>query len=298
MAFRYDFIGVGGLAVDLVLRVEQLPAADEKYPAALVGKLPGGFIANATCAASRLALRTGYIGWAGDDADGALLHDDFVRWGVDPAGLARVPGEVTPFTVVLADAQGRRAIVVPASPLYTLPLSEAQLALAAQARIVYTYPRDLAWCQRLHDAAQVSGGGLALDIESIIPLRGAALRNAIRLAEVVFLAESSLELLGVTSIRGLAGPGQWVIQTAGSRGVYGVEAGRDEPVFVPGRAVEVVDSTGAGDCFHAALIAARLDGADLPAALAFANAAASLQVQQPGARGGLPSRAEVEAVLL
>jgi sugar/nucleoside kinase (ribokinase family) len=61
--------------------------------------------------------------------------------------------------------------------------------------------------------------------------------------------------------------------------------------------VPTVDTTGAGDCFHAALIAARLDGATLHEALAFATAAASIKVQHWGARGGLPTRPEVEALL-
>ena len=103
MSERYDFLGVGGLAVDWLMSVDRLPIADDKYPARLVGKLPGGFIANATCGAGRLGLRSAYIGWTGDDADADLLVDDFGAHGVDPAGLVRVPGELTPFTVVITD---------------------------------------------------------------------------------------------------------------------------------------------------------------------------------------------------
>ena len=91
----FDFIGVGGLAYDLVLQVERLPLADDKYPASL-GKLPGGFIANATCAAARLGLRTSYIGWVGDDDDGEHADRGLHRLGRRPGGLVRVPAKRRP----------------------------------------------------------------------------------------------------------------------------------------------------------------------------------------------------------
>lgn len=298
MGERYDFLGVGGLAVDWVIAVAQpLPLVDDKYPARLVGKLPGGFIANATCGAARLGLRSAFTGWTGDDADADLLADDFRRHGVDPAGLVRVPGEVTPFTVVITDDDARRAILLPNSPLYAQPLAPEHLALAERARVVYTYPRDEAWVTALADAAHADGGWLALDVESASPLRGAALRAAIDRAEIAFVARDTLESLHAEPLREIVRPDQWIIMTGGGAGAWGIAAGTAEPVYQPARRVEAVDTTGAGDCFHAALIAARLSGASLPEALAFASAAAALKVRHRGARGGLPTRAEVEAFL-
>lgn len=297
MPAEFDFVGVGGIACDLVLRVERLPLDDDKVPAQWVGRLPGGFIANATCAAARLGLRTAYAGWVGDDADGQMLSDSFAEFGVQPRGLVRVPGEQTPFTLVITDAGGRRAILLPAFPLYEQPLTPDQLALAARARVVYTFPRDAAWCAQLGDAARQGGSLFVLDIESAVPLRGEALREAIRLADVFFVAESALEALGLSPLEGVMRPGQWAIVTAGARGAYGLIGGQEQAVFQPAFHVPVIDSTGAGDCFHAALLAARLDGVALPAALAFASAAAALKVQHQGARGGLPTRAQIEALL-
>jgi len=294
---RYDFLGAGGLAVDLAITVDRLPIADEKYPARLTGRLPGGFIANATCAAARLGLRAAYIGWSGDDADGDLLAQDFRAWGVDPAGLVRVPGEPTPFTVVITDAHANRAILLPESPLYAQPLSADHLALAARARVVYTYPRDPAWVAALAGAAHAGGGLFALDVETAAPLRGPALRAAIEQADIAFLPRGMLDEIGAASPRALARPGQWIVMTGGGEGAWGLAAGMAAPVHQPARRVTAVDTTGAGDCFHAALIAARLDGADLPQALAFAGAAAALKVQHRGPRGGLPTRAEVAALL-
>ncbi|NDJ75633.1 MAG: carbohydrate kinase family protein [Chloroflexi bacterium] len=297
MTLRYDFVGVGGLAYDLVLRVESLPIADEKYMARLIGKFPGGFIANATCAAAHLGLRTGYAGWVGADTEGDMLHNDFVQRGVDPAGLVHVAGHSTPFTVVLSEPGGQRAILIPHSPLFELPLTNPQLALVEQARAVLTFPRDLEWFSKLRRYTLQGGGIIALDIENTVPMQGHALRQAIRLSEIVFLKHSSLPEIGIYALPDLVSPGQWLTLSSGSSGVYGIAHGMLSPVFQPVLPVDAVDTTGAGDCFHAALITARLEGATLVEGLRFATAAAALKVQHRGPRTGLPTRAEVEAML-
>lgn len=297
MTNKLDFVGVGGLAYDLLLQVQSLPLADEKYPAQIADKVPGGFIANATCAAAQLGLRTGFVGWVGDDPEGAMLREDFADRDVDVRGLVTVAGQTTPYTVVITDRTGKRAILLPPFMLYEANPDVDQLAFASRARVLYTFPRDEAWCRHLRRASIDGGGLFALDIENAIPMRGDELRDAVRLADIVFLTENSLKLLAVRSIKQLAEGQQWIIMTAGSKGAYGYAPGMRKPVHQKAERVRAVDTTGAGDVFHAALIAAKLDGADVPEALAFASAAASIAVQHRGARGGLPTRAQVERLL-
>jgi sugar/nucleoside kinase (ribokinase family) len=294
----YDFVGAGGLAYDLVVSVDHLPLNDEKYLAEMIGKLPGGFIANATCAAARLGLKTAFLGWVGADSEGEMLRADFDLWNVSAAGLVSVKGEHTPFTIVITDPRGKRAIVIPTSPLYENLFSYEQLQIAADARVVYTFPRGPVWCRQLRGATLDSGGLLVLDVENAAPMTGDELRDVIRMADVVFISEPALRKMGLHSIRDLVEPRQWIIMTAGSRGAYGIEHGQRKPLHQPALRVPVADTTGAGDCFHAALLAARLGGATLAESLPFATAAAALKVQQRGARGGLPTRAEVESLLV
>ncbi len=298
LSLPYDFIGVGGVGVDLTLSVDSLPLGDAKIPAQLIGYLPGGFIANATCAAARLGLRAGFVGWVGDDPHGALLRRDFERWGVDYTGLDTLPDMATAFTVVITDARGDRCILLPDTPIFRQSPSPRQIELAAQARLIYSYPRDRAWCETLIHAAQRGGSGLALDIESVNDMPPDELRHVIEQAALVFLSAETLTRLGESSIEALAGPNRWIMLTAGSHGAYGAGGEWAVRVFVPAHPVaHVVDTTGAGDAFHAAVIAAYLDGAALPDALAFGAAAAALKIQHRGARGGLPARAEVNNLL-
>ncbi len=88
---------------------------------------------------------------------------------------------------------------------------------------------------------------------------------------------------------------QTICITLGKRGVLAL-AGQEE-FTVPGRVVKAVDTTGAGDCFVGALASQLADGVPLRAALAFANAAASISVQRMGAGPSMPTAAEVAAVL-
>lgn len=71
----------------------------------------------------------------------------------------------------------------------------------------------------------------------------------------------------------------------------------DGMVHIPGRAVDVVDVTGAGDTFTSSFLYAYSRDGDLTHAAEFANAAASLAVQSTGARSGMTTREQVENIL-
>jgi len=90
------------------------------------------------------------------------------------------------------------------------------------------------------------------------------------------------------------GPGVAVV-TLGERGCAfadGSDRGR-----MPAFEVEVVDTTGAGDCFHGAFCVGVVHGWPLERTLEFASAAAALKCRKLGGRAGLPTMDEVEAFL-
>ena len=88
-----------------------------------------------------------------------------------------------------------------------------------------------------------------------------------------------------------------VVLTDGGRGVY--YRGRDETGLwhLPSHRVAVVDSTGAGDCFHGAYAHALTRGADTAGRVAFAAAAAALSVTGHGGREALPNEDQVMQLL-
>jgi sugar/nucleoside kinase (ribokinase family) len=90
----------------------------------------------------------------------------------------------------------------------------------------------------------------------------------------------------------------FVCVTLGAAGSLAWCNGRE--IRTPGRPVDCVDSTGAGDVFRGAFASAclRMPDGDIEDVLNFANAAAALNCRVLGARGALPTPAEVEALLL
>ena len=75
--------------------------------------------------------------------------------------------------------------------------------------------------------------------------------------------------------------------TLGRDGALVYEAGRFH--YSPGYVVPTVDTTGAGDIFHAAFIYGLLAGWETPRTLDFSNASAALNCTALGARGGIKS---------
>ena len=101
-----------GVAVDIVLGVDDLAQVREKFACDYLGQYGGGLIANATVAAARLGRRCGFVGWVGDDEHGRFLREEFAAAEVDTSGLLTVAG-ATPFTVVVVDARGEHLIALP-----------------------------------------------------------------------------------------------------------------------------------------------------------------------------------------
>lgn len=86
------------------------------------------------------------------------------------------------------------------------------------------------------------------------------------------------------------------VATLGARGC--VWASKDGSTgSMPAYRVDVVDTTGAGDCFHGAFCVGVVREWPLQRILRFASAAAALKCRKLGGRAGLPRLAEVEAFL-
>jgi ribokinase len=87
-----------------------------------------------------------------------------------------------------------------------------------------------------------------------------------------------------------------VLVTMGADGCLLYRAG-SPPQHQAGLRMTVVDTIGAGDTLTGALAAALARGESLPDAMRCANAAAALSVTGRGAIGGMPTLAQVRALL-
>lgn len=291
---------VGSLNLDLVVGVTALPGRGETVVGMSVESLPGGKGANQAAAAAALSSSVAMIGRVGDDSSGILLIDDLRGRGVDVSGV-RASAEPTGTATVAVEADsGENLIVVAPGANGVVSADDVAVDAVSSATIVLLQleiPLDA-----VSAAVRHASGRVVLNPAPSQPL------PADLLAQVDVLVPNEWELVrlaGATSSDGspesLAKLARSVTQrdvvvTLGERGALIVPASGDWTVVAP-PTVSVVDTTGAGDCFCGALCVALADGADLEQAVRYAVGAAALSTAGPGARGGLPSDAEVRAAL-
>ena len=293
-----DFYCIGGMAVDLLLMVPRLPLKNEKLGVQYAGLMGGGLIANAACAAARLGLKTSWSGLLGDDAYGQMLTQEFAMYGVCTAEVVIQQKHSTDFTVILLHPDGERTIllvpVLPSPP----PLTDAVKHALQQSRLGYTLPYTQDWFAEFAESVHTGGGRVAIDLEGSTSESVINTKAILNLTDVVFCSKDGLQVFagqkqikdGAADILSL-GP-EMVVITLGKKGAELFT--RSEQYSTSAYSVPIVDTTGAGDCFHAAFLFGILADWDFKCCLEFASAAAALSVQALGARGGLPTYKEVK----
>lgn len=295
----FDVVSFGDPDLDQVFSTARVPLADEKVPGRKLGTFAGGTTANAACAAARLGLRVAACGRVGDDADGRFLLAENDAFGVSNAFM-QVVDQPTATSLIIIDQSGEKALVF--APMVREPLDEERFGgIARQTRVIYTMPRDLEEHRKVSQVARSQGAEIAVDIEAVVAPTLTHLEAILSTSDIVFLNESGFratsdEPITEATLRPLLAYGpRLVVVTLGAGGAIGVT--RDGEARQPAFAVDMVDATGAGDCFNAAFLAADLRGKPLGEALAFACAAAAISVGAVGARSGLPTEAEVNQFL-
>ncbi|MCI3132376.1 ribokinase [Phenylobacterium aquaticum] len=295
---------LGGINLDHVATVEALPAPGETVTSSRLERFPGGKAGNQAVAAARAGAATRLLGAVGDDEPGAYLRGFLAEAGVDLRGVITVADAPTGQAFITLDTAGRNSIVVApgANARYgaaevaaanlsgaTVFLTQFEATLPA-VEALFLSPEALGGVKILNAAPALAAGARLLALADILVVNETELARFAGLSQPPADAETA-----AAAALTLAGPGQAVIATLGGDGAVIVRDG--EVMRVPGRRAEVVDTTGAGDCFCGALAARLSAGDDLERAVIYANAAAALSVTRAGAATSSPSQAEVEALL-
>jgi ribokinase len=293
---------VGSLNLDLVVRTARRPRPGETLVGESFATYIGGKGLNQAIAAARLGARVRMVGRVGADDFGQRLLDALAREGIDAAHVCRDDTAGTGIAAITVDAAGDNSIIiVPGANGRVAPADvDAAADLIAGADVLLLQLEvPLPAVQRAAVIAAEAGVPVVLNPAPAAPLPD----DLLRLVRVLTPNESESERL--TGLAGAAdaamarallarGP-RAVVMTLGGRGALLADGPRLERI--PGYPVQVVDTTAAGDAFCAALAVRLAEGADLAAAVRFANAAGALATTAAGAEPSLPRRAAVEALL-
>jgi len=298
---RWDLLAFGDPCADVVVAVPEVPRLGEKVLGRSLGVFAGGTTANTACAFAKLGRSAAVCGRVGDDGYATLLRASLYGFGVDTEYLHTEPNSASASVIALVSPSGERSIVYMPMPPRGLQ-AETLAAAARQARVFYAMPYDLGEFVAASRIARDNGALVAIDLEAAVAPNREAMQQRIAHADIAFFNESGFvagtgeaptpaALAALLTTAGL----QTVVVTLGAAGA--MAASRDAFAQHPAFAQAVVDTTGAGDTFNAAFLAAMLEGQSLQAGLRFACAAASHAVTAVGARSGMPDRATVERTL-
>jgi fructokinase len=282
----------------------------------------GGAPANVAAGLSRLGKDVGFIGKVGDDPFGRGLIDTLSGMGVDTRAVSLSSRARTMLAFVTLTASGERDFVFfrhPSADMLIAPddipegyLSGASCFHFGSISLISEPARSTTL--GLIDTAKGAGALVSFDPNIRLPLfRDAAeakrtILEAIPSADILKLSEEEAAFLTDQKIPKAAalallsmGPGL-VAVTGGNRGSVAVTT--RYAVEVDAYEVGVMDTTGAGDAFCAAMLAAfsettvkkptELSDLDLIRMFQRANAAGAIAVARPGAIGAMPTADEIE----
>lgn len=299
-----EIVVLGSLNVDLVVSAKRAPEGGETVPGDGFSVFNGGKGANQAFAAAKLGGDVAMLGRVGDDEYGRTLVEGLAGSGVNTESVRAIDGVTTGVAVITVESSGEnRIVVVPgANGAYLAEELDRDSAFFAGAKFALF---------QLETPMQtvVSGLGIAREQGCITILDPAPAKELSEemlqlvdfltpnLSELSVLSgcelgEESSDLEIVSAIQTLLefGVGS-VVAKLGSRGALLVN--RSGSHRISAAKVAAVDSTGAGDCFNGAFVAALSRGEDEVEAARFACLAASVSVTRQGAQSSFPSLEEV-----
>lgn len=274
---------VGSINVDEVVRVERLPREGETVSGGVFQRFGGGKGANQAVGAARAGATVRMIGCVGDDAIGAEALDELRAVGIDVEQVRRDATAATGIALIVVDADGRNQIAVAPGANRLITLDASALAGEPGVLLLSFEAPDAALCAAA-DAAQAGGWQVVVN-----PAPSRPIPQRLLDAKPLLIPNEheAVDLTGIPDperaarvLQALSGAP--VIVTLGAAGALLVDGAG--ATAIPAPEVEVVDTTGAGDCLCGTLAARLAEGDAIATAVERAVAAASLSTTTPGAR--------------
>jgi ribokinase len=298
-----DVLVVGDANPDLVLRGDVRPRFGQAEQLLSGADLVlGGSAAITASGCARLGLDTALLTAIGDDVFGEITRQRLQERGVEVLLPRAVNGVPTGLSVILAPEGDERAILTLPGTIPTLrpeDVTDSQLAAARHVHVasLYLQPQLAAGLADVFRRAHALGVGTSLDTNWDPDEKWESITQILAHTDV-FLPNTA-ELRAVTgehdlgmAAEGLVRAGTTVVLKNGAEGARAWWPGGE--CAAPGRDVQVVDTTGAGDSFNAGFLAGRLAGLPTAEAVAWAAAAGSLSTRAPGGTAAQATREELQ----
>ena len=293
-----DIAGVGLNATDTIIRLPYFPAFNSKVEFHSSDVLPGGQVASAMVACSAWGLKARYVGKVGDDAFASLQRAEMERAGVESHWIVAPRCQSQSSFILVDERSGERTVLWKRDPRLELLPNEIRREWVVRSKLLHVDGHDCAGAAAAAHWAREASIPVIADLDNLYPGVEALLENVDYL---ISSREFPARLTGEPSLF-LSLPmlferfgSRVTAATLGEDGVLAWDGSRFH--YSPAFAITPVDTTGAGDIFHAGFAYAKIQGWDLGRTLEFGCAAAGLACTGPGARGGIASLACIEELI-
>jgi sugar/nucleoside kinase (ribokinase family) len=300
MSVRWDVLGLGAVAVDDLVYVDQYPLPDAKLPVKARQRQGGGLAGTALVTVARLGGRAAYWGVLGDDELSRFTRQELEREGVDCAPTWYHPEARPYYSIVIVDlSTGQRSILYSADGVMEPEPERMARELITDCRVLFVDHTVVGAALYAIEVAHAAGIPVVGDIEAERDPRLPALMDGID--HLILGLELASRVTGESEpaaiVHALSRPDRaCCVVTAGEHGCWYSEWG-GEVYHFPAFRVQAVDTTGCGDVFHGAYAACIARGESASRAVQVATAAAGIKATQPGGRRGIPDWAAVEKLL-
>ncbi len=291
---------VGSVNMDLIITLERLPSPGETLLGSRTTYAQGGKGANQAVAAARLGASTSLVGRVGDDAFGAQIRRGLAAEGIDLTCLGEATHTATGVAVIML-VRGENTIVVARGANDEVTpddVRRAQDAIARSDVLLCQLEVPLTAVEAALAAARAAGVITILDPapaqrcpETILRLADYITPNRIEAGTLAGMVVEDWDSARRAAYELLRHVRRGVIVKLGGTGALVVTPESEHRI--DGIAVEIVDTTAAGDAFCAALGVALAHRMALVAAARFANVVGALTVTQLGAQPSLPTLEDV-----
>lgn len=295
---------VGSINIDFVVTAPRIPVIGETIQGNTFQQHFGGKGANQAVAVARLGYRVEMIGKIGSDLLGMQALESLKAHGVDVTAVQVAAGSSGIAMITVSESGQNTIVISPGANAMVTPeyLNEHEQKIRDAGMVLSQLEIPVDSVVQLAKLCKRHRVPLILDPAPAQPLPSAVLQEVtwftpneteadffartidpgLSMAEPERVAEAFLE----TGVGGVA-------LKLGSRGV--LVATRDAgTTLLPGIAVDVVDTTAAGDAFNGAFATALMSGAGAAEAARFACTAAAISVSRQGAQPSMPSLEEVK----
>ena len=286
--------GLGQCSLDYLSLVDVYPQVDTKKEVLEWHEQGGGPVATALVALSRLGVSCRFYGMTGDDEAGGKIRQSLADEGLDVQGLVKRRESASQLAFIAVEKSTAKRTIFwrrPSGKVLQPDELGKDFLLGSNFLLLDGLMMDASFAavkkaKEMHVPVMLDAGSARPGILELARLCDYVV------ASEVFAEGLGWELMPESLLKEYVSLGVTALTVTHGEG-GSITVSDDRIIRMPAFTVEAVDTTGAGDVFHAGYIYGLLQEWDLERVVRFASALAAMKCLQMGGRKGIPCLADV-----